>query len=337
MAIRHRLTLDGSEDERRGNRQAVLRSPAETALFADHPGAVAETVRLAERLEFDLTRDLGYRFPDFAGSHPGETAQEALTRVCLPARRALPQRGQRREARARLDRELALIAHHDLAGFFLLHRDILELAREVALRTRPAGSARRYPRARARVVGGVDRLLPHRPLPRRPGRERPLPGPLPQPRHGVGARHRPRLPPRRAGGLIEEVIARYGAEHAALVAAFPTFRIRMAIRELGGALAPLRPTWKAWRGCRTPGRRRGRSRRSSPGCPTARPSSPRRAGGRWPSSRATPPACRGTSPSTPGGWSSARPLVELVPVVPAAFRGARSASGTRTPAPMRAS
>ena len=37
--------------------------------------------------------------------------------------------------------------------------------------------------------------------------------------------------------LIEEIVVRYGAEHAALVAAFPTFRTRMAIRELGGALA----------------------------------------------------------------------------------------------------
>ena len=96
VAIRHRLTLDGSEDERRGNRQAVLRAPAETAaLFADHPEAVAETVRLAERLEFDLTRDLGYRFPDFAGSHPQRDRPGGPgAHLLLPARRALPQRGQ---------------------------------------------------------------------------------------------------------------------------------------------------------------------------------------------------------------------------------------------------
>ena len=37
--------------------------------------------------------------------------------------------------------------------------------------------------------------------------------------------------------LIAEIIRRYGHEHAALVAAFPTFRMRMAVRELGGALA----------------------------------------------------------------------------------------------------
>ena len=33
------------------------------ARFAEHPEAVAETVRLAERLRFDLTTELGYRYP----------------------------------------------------------------------------------------------------------------------------------------------------------------------------------------------------------------------------------------------------------------------------------
>ena len=50
-------------------------------------------LRIAERLEFDLTRDLGYRFPDFVGSHPGETAQARPgAPLRPPARRALPQR-----------------------------------------------------------------------------------------------------------------------------------------------------------------------------------------------------------------------------------------------------
>ena len=56
--------------------------------------------------------------------------------------------------------------------------------------------------------------------------------------------------------LIEEIIARYGPEHAALVAAFPTFRIRMAIRAAGrGARPARRPTSSAWRACPTAGRR----------------------------------------------------------------------------------
>ena len=31
--------------------------------FPEHSEAVAETVRLAERLRFDLSSDLGYRYP----------------------------------------------------------------------------------------------------------------------------------------------------------------------------------------------------------------------------------------------------------------------------------
>ena len=48
VAIRHGLTLDASEEVRRGNRQAVLRPPADMAeRLRDHPEAVAGTVRLA--------------------------------------------------------------------------------------------------------------------------------------------------------------------------------------------------------------------------------------------------------------------------------------------------
>ncbi len=241
MAVAERTTLDGSEAARRGNRDAVLRSPQETARrFADHPEAVAETVRLADRLRFDLTRDLGYRFPDFVAGHPGETAQAALTRVCVHQLGArYPNAARRVEARARLDEELALIEHHGLAGFFLLHRDLLEMAREVALRVRPAGSARRgLPpgRGRGSSVGSIvcyltglshidpvaNRLFLGRFLNRDMASVPDIDLDFPRDIRET---------------LIKEVIERYGSEHAALVAAFPTFRARMAIRELGAALA----------------------------------------------------------------------------------------------------
>src|SRR5262249_25045694 len=63
-AARLHGTLEETEPRRRGNGSAHLCSAAEAlARFDDHPDAVAETVRLAERLRFDLTRDLGYRYP----------------------------------------------------------------------------------------------------------------------------------------------------------------------------------------------------------------------------------------------------------------------------------
>ncbi|MGD9570840.1 MAG: DNA polymerase III subunit alpha [Thermoleophilia bacterium] len=326
VAIRNRLTLDGSEDARRGNRHAVLRPPADTAaLFADHPEAVRQTVRIAERIEFDLTRDLGYRFPDFAGAHPGVTAQKALTDLCAHLLGARYPNARRREAaRRRLEEELALIAHHDLAGFFLLHRDILELAREVALQVRPAGSARRWlppGRGRGSSVGsivcyltGLSHIDPvandlflgrflNRDMASVPDIDLDFPRDV---------RER----------LIEEVIARYGDEHAALVAAFPTFRIRMAIRELGKALAlpeadlerlvRLSDGWSSAEAVeeemlRLPD---GEAKMASP---------------RWRAlamlAREAAGLPRHLSQHSGGMVVSARPLVELVPVVPAAFPG----------------
>ena len=55
VAIREHTTLDASEPLRRGNHAHVLTTPqAMAARFADHPEAVAETARLAQRLTFDL-------------------------------------------------------------------------------------------------------------------------------------------------------------------------------------------------------------------------------------------------------------------------------------------
>ena len=79
VAVRLHTTLDASEPQRRGNFSHVLASPAAMASrFPEHPEAVAETVRLAERLRFDLSSDLGYRYP---GSEDAE-AMRNLTELC---------------------------------------------------------------------------------------------------------------------------------------------------------------------------------------------------------------------------------------------------------------
>jgi error-prone DNA polymerase len=70
VAIRHRSTLDGSHAVRRANSEFALRPPEDVAaLFRDRPDAIARTAEIAERCRaFDLTRDLGYTFPDFRGA-----------------------------------------------------------------------------------------------------------------------------------------------------------------------------------------------------------------------------------------------------------------------------
>jgi error-prone DNA polymerase len=265
VALRHHTTLDASEPLRRGNHSHVMSAPRAMAnRFADHPEAVRETLILAEELRFDLSKDLGYSYPgaedegalgrlaelcqarlderygpgaqplhgDPAGRRPvGRTRTRTRTRTRAAA-------AAHEEARARLEEELRVIERLGLAGFFLLHHDMLELAREVAVEVRGPDTARALlapGRGRGSSVSSIvcyltglshidpiaNRLLLgrflHEELNDLPDIDLDFPRDIRE-------------------VLIPRVHERYGAEHAALVAAFPTFRARGAIRELGKVL-----------------------------------------------------------------------------------------------------
>ena len=140
VAIRHRTTLDASHRQRRPNAEAYLKSPQEMAvLFAELPQALRATEEIAERCsDFDLTADLGYAFPDFYGDGKGSDADEVLESVCREAleSRYQNQRKLRRRAEERLQQELELVRRHGLSGFFLVYRDLMQLAEEVAVEVR---------------------------------------------------------------------------------------------------------------------------------------------------------------------------------------------------------
>jgi len=324
VAIKNRTSLEGSERERRGNRESVLLDPAEVGdRFPDDRDAVARTVELAERLEFDLTQELGYRYPDF--SDGPDPADVQLARVC---NRAFDERygganGHKRKARQRLDEELALIAGLKLSGFFLLHWEVLELAREVAREVRGRDSPRHSlppGRGRGSSVGSlvcyltglshVDPVAADLSLGRFINRElESVPDiDLDFPRD---IREK----------LIVGVTERYGREHAALVASFATYRSRGAIRDLGKALG-------------LPFGELERLARVSDGWNAKRvgeelallPEAERRlASPRW---RAFGELCAEIAglprhiSQHPGGMViSSRPLIELVPVMPCAMAG----------------
>ena len=241
VAIRCRTSLDGCERERRGNREAVLRSPEEMVeRFAGIDRAAAErTALLAERLTFDLTEELGYRYPDF--SDRADPAIRQLTAICDHAfaeRYSASDTVLRGKARARLESELALIGRLGLAGFFLLHHEVLELARECALEVRGRDSPRMFlppGRGRGSSVGSIvcyltglshvdpvenglslGRFINHE-LTSVPDIDLDFPRDIRE-------------------KLIVRVTERYGHEHAALVASFATYRSRGAIRDVGKAL-----------------------------------------------------------------------------------------------------
>jgi error-prone DNA polymerase len=229
-------TLEESEPRRRGNSTSALTSPAAMAArFAEYPQAVAETERLAERLRFDLTEQLGYRYP---GSEDAGADTE-LARVCnhhLGERYA----GSARllEAQWRLEEELATIRKLGLSGFFLLHRDLLELAREVAAEVRGPESARSVlppGRGRGSSVSSIVCYLTGL------SHVDPVEADLFSGRFlNTETTALPDIdldfPRDIRAVLIPRVHERYGADRSALVAAFPTYRPKGAVRDLGKAL-----------------------------------------------------------------------------------------------------
>ena len=181
----------------RPNDTHVLATPAGMAArFADFPDAVAESVRLAETLTFDLTGDLGYRYP----GPKIDDATRGWRRSATPSSRGATRPATAVAARPprACEQELALIDTLGLSGFFVLHFEILELARQVAFEVRGTDSAQGAAATRPRpwFVGVLDRVLPRGALAHRPDRERPRDRPVPARGHHGAAGHRHRLPPR---------------------------------------------------------------------------------------------------------------------------------------------
>lgn len=146
VAIRARSTLDQCHRERRPNARFALPSHEEMhRRFAEWPDAIASTQVIADRCaSFILPRDLSYTFPGYDTGND-ETPDETLARICWEAFEARYSNDDQK-AIGKLRDELRLIGRHKLAGFFLLYRDLLELADEVAaeLRGGPVSGSRRF-------------------------------------------------------------------------------------------------------------------------------------------------------------------------------------------------
>jgi error-prone DNA polymerase len=321
VAIRCRTSLDGCEPERRGNHEAVLLPPdAMLDRFPDDHDAVHRTAELAARLAFDLTQELGYRYPDFSDGF--ETPDGQLKTVCKQAFSSRYGAGNtvlRAQARRRLDEELALIAELKLSGFFLLHWEVLELAKDVALEVRGRGSPRHAlppGRGRGSSVGsivcyltGLSHVDPveadlslgrflNRELSSAPDIDLDFPRDIRE-------------------KLIVAVTKRYGHEHAALVAAFSTYHSRGAIRDLGKALGlPFAELERLARVTEGNPHRVAEEVAKLPGDHTS---------ARWRALGVLAQEIGGLPrhiSQHPGGMViSSRPLVELVPVQPAAMEG----------------
>ena len=320
VAIRHRTSLDGCERERRGNHESVLLPPAEMAerLPAD---AVARTREVADRCTFDLTGELGYRYPDFSdGPDPADVQLRELCERAFAERYRRDANGHKQRAHERLESELALIARLGLAGFFLLHWEVLELARACALEVRGPGSPRNAlppGRGRGSSVGSIVCYLTGL------SHVDPVEADL-----SLGRFLNDELasvpdidldfPRDIREKLIVAVTERYGRTHAALVASFSTYRSRGAIRDVGKALGlpfaeleRLARVTDGWHATGVAGELDG-----VPGD---------HSGPRWQAFRELTHEIAGLPrhlSQHPGGMViSTRPLIDLVPVQPAAMAG----------------
>src|SRR5271165_3973512 len=227
--IRNHRTLDTAGRLLARNSERYLKTPQQMLqLFSDLPEATANTLELSSRLKFTLN-DLGYQFPrypvpegetmnSFLRTHTMEGARDRYLR---PVQSDLWQRAQRQ-----IERELALIEHLELAGYFLIVWDIVRYCRTQGILVQGRGSAANSAVCYSLGITAVDavgmELLFERFLSEERGEWPDIDLDLPS----GDQRER----------VIQHVYERYGKLGAAMTANVITYRGRSAAREVGKAL-----------------------------------------------------------------------------------------------------
>ena len=227
--IRHHRQLENAGRLLAINSERFIRTPAEMEqLFADFPEAIANTEVLSKRLKFTL-EDLGYEFPKYpVGAE--ETMMSFLrerTREGMDKRYGEKPPELRERARRQIERELALIEHLNLSGYFLIVWDIVRFCQEQGILVQGRGSAANSAVCYALGITAVDpvgmELLFERFLSEQRGEMPDIDLDLPS----GDQRER----------VIQHLYAKYGAHGAAMTANVITYRGRSAAREVGKALS----------------------------------------------------------------------------------------------------
>src|SRR5213083_1643120 len=227
-AIRNHCTLATVGRLLARNSERHLKSPEEMQkLFADFPEAIANTAELSSRLEFTL-KDLGHEFPRYPVPG-GESMMSFLrerTREGFQQRYGRATADLRNRARQQVERELKLIEHLKLAGYFLIVWDLVRFCREQNILVQGRGSAANSAACYSLGITAVDPvgmdLLFERFLSEERGEWPDIDLDLPS------GEQRERA--------IQYVYERYGKHGAAMTANVITYRGRLAAREVGKVL-----------------------------------------------------------------------------------------------------
>ena len=239
VAARHNTTIDQALRHIQPNHHLCMKPPGDMEeLFSHFPEAIANTRRIAGMCEFDLSADLGYTLPE-ADVPQGYTPDSYLQQLCYEA--ATRRYGSMTpEVAERLREEFRLIELHNLSGFLLLYREIVQIAQQIMeerglsqpetpLEERPPGRGRGS--SVALLVGyligisHVDPLQWDLTLERFISDDTSL---LPD----IDLD----FPRQLRDELIQRVHRRFGPEYAVLAGAVSTYRLKGVIQDLGKAL-----------------------------------------------------------------------------------------------------
>jgi error-prone DNA polymerase len=239
-AIRLRTTLADAGRRLFPNGERHLRT--RRALSAIHPPALlAESVRIAERCRFSLREDLGYQYPHELVPAGHSTVSWLRHLVEEGVRERWPE-GETPEARALIEKELALIRRKDYEPYFLTVHDIVRFARSQDILCQGRGSAANSVVCYALGVTAIDPARMGLLFERFLSDERNEP-----PDIDIDFEHE------RREEVIQYIYGRYGRERAAIAATVIRYRARSAIRDVARALglpqdqvAQLSRTVSAW-------------------------------------------------------------------------------------------
>src|SRR5881296_1938836 len=127
--IREHTHLDAAGKLLARNSERHLKEPKVMAkLFADLPGAIENTVILADRLRFSL-ENLGYEFPKYP-LPPDECADSFLRKQTMIGARERYGDSLDEKVLAQLNHELTVIQKLGFAGYFLIAWDLVQFCRQ---------------------------------------------------------------------------------------------------------------------------------------------------------------------------------------------------------------
>ena len=240
VAARLNTTIDQALPYLRPSHHLHLKPQVEMErLFRECPEAVSNTMRVAERCDFDLSTDLGYTLPDPAVPD-GYTPESYLRRLCHEAAARRYGGTMMTRVEERLRAEFRLIEHLNLAGFLLLYREIALVAQrimeerglvgpETPVEERPPGRGRGS--SVALLVGYLIGISHVDPLKWDLTLERFI---------SEDMTSLPDIDLDFPRGLRDELIERvhrhFGPEYAVLTGAITTYKVKGIIQDLGKAL-----------------------------------------------------------------------------------------------------